>query len=69
MYTDYILKTPQDEGMILFLENNIRGGKSSIMVDRYVKSDDNEKIVDIDAKNLYGLPMSQPQTIDEKQLK
>ena len=45
--------------MILLLENNIRGGISSVMGDRYVKSDDNKKILYIDANNLYGLAMSQ----------
>ena len=29
--------------MILLLENNIRGGISSVMGDRYIKSDDNKK--------------------------
>ena len=45
--------------MILLLENNIRGGISGIMGDRYVKSDDNKKILYIDANNLYGLAMSE----------
>ena len=41
--------------MILLLENNIRGGISSVMGDRYVKSDENKKILYIDANNLYGM--------------
>ena len=45
--------------MILLLENNIRGGISSVMGNRYVKSDENKKILYIDANNLYGLAMSQ----------
>ena len=40
--------------MILLLENNIRGGISSVMGDRYVKPDANKKILYKDAKNLYG---------------
>ena len=35
------------------------------MGDRYVKSDENKKIINIDANNLYGHSMSQPQPIDE----
>ena len=45
--------------MILLLENNIRGGISSVMGDRYVKSDENKKKLYIDANNLYGWAMSQ----------
>ena len=44
--------------MILLLENNIRGGISSVMGDRYVNSDKNKKIEYIDAINLYGWTMS-----------
>ena len=40
--------------MILLLENNIRGGISSIMGDRYLESDENKKILYKDANNLYG---------------
>ena len=45
--------------MILLLENNFRGGIASVMGDRYVKSDENKKILYIDANNLYGWVMSQ----------
>ena len=41
--------------MFLFLENNIKGGIRSVMGDRYVKSDKNKKILNIGAKNPYGL--------------
>ena len=41
-YTDINLQTLQDKDLILLLENNIRGGISSIMGDRYVKSDENK---------------------------
>ena len=64
-YTGINLQTLQDKDMILLLENNIRGGISSIMSNRYVKSDDNKKILYIDANNLYGHSMSQPLPYDE----
>ena len=51
--------------MILLLENNIRGGISSVMGDRYVISNDNKKILYIDATNLYGHSMIQPLPYDE----
>ena len=51
--------------MILLLENNNRGGISSVMGDRYVKSDENEKILYVDANKLYGHSMSQPLPYDE----
>ena len=51
--------------MILLLENNIRGGISSVMGDRYIKSDQNKNILYIDANNLYGHSMSEPLPYDE----
>ena len=45
--------------MILILEKNIRGGISSIMGDRYVKSDGHKKILYKHANNIYGYSMSQ----------
>ena len=59
------LQTIQDKGLNLTLENNIRGGISSVMGDRYVKSDENKKIIYIDSTNLYGYSMSQPLPYDE----
>ena len=53
--------------MILLLENNIRGGISSVMGDRYIKSDENKKILYVDANNLYGHSMSQVLPYDEIQ--
>ena len=53
-YTDIKLPTLQDKDLILTLENNIRGGISSIMGDRFVKLDENKKKLFIDASNLYG---------------
>ena len=44
---------------LLLLENNIRGGISSVMGDLYIKSDENTKLIYIDANNLYGWAMSQ----------
>ena len=44
-YTEINLQTLQDKHMILLLENNIRGGISSVMGDRYVKSDENGKVM------------------------
>ena len=64
-YTEINLQTLQDKDMILLLENNIRGGISSVMGDRYIKSDDNKKILYIDANNLYGHSMSEPLPYDE----
>ena len=59
-YRGINLQTLQDKDKILLLENNIRGGISSVMGDRYIKSDDNKKILYIDANNLYGHSMSEP---------
>ena len=64
-YTNIKLQTLQDKDMILLIENNIRGGISSVMGDRYVKSDENKKILYIDATNLYGHSMSQMLLYDE----
>ena len=59
-YTDINLQTLQDKDMIWSLENNIRGRISSVMGDRYIKSNENKKILYIDADNSYGHSMSQP---------
>ena len=64
-YTGINLQTLQDNDMILLLENNKRRGISSVMGDRYVRSDENKKIIDMDATNLYGLSMFQPLPYDE----
>ena len=57
-YTHIKLQTLQDKDIILLLEKNIRRGISSAMGERYVKSDDNKKLLYIDANNLYGHSMS-----------
>ena len=54
------LQTLQDKDLISTLGNNIRGGISSVMGDRYVKSDEIKKIWYMDATNLYGHSMIQP---------
>ena len=64
-YTGINLQTLQDKDMILLLENNIRGGISSVMGDRYVTSDENGKVLYFDANNLYGHSMSEPLPYDE----
>ena len=64
-YTGINLQTLQDEDMILLLENIIRGGITYVMGVRYVRSDENKKILYIDTNNLYGHSMSQPLAYDE----
>ena len=64
-YTDIKLQTLQDKDLILLKENNIRGGISSLMGDRYVKSDEIKKILYMDATNFYGHSMSQFLPYDE----
>ena len=53
-YTIFKLQTLQDKDLILLLESKIRGTINSVMGDRYVVSDDNKKILYIDAINPYG---------------
>ena len=49
----------KDKDVLLLLENNIRGGISSVMGPRYIESDTNTKLLYIDANNLYGWAISQ----------
>ena len=58
-FTDIIIQTLQDKQMILLIENKKRGDVSSVMSNRYVISDENKKILYIDANNLYGWDMSE----------
>ena len=44
-YTGINLRTLQDKDLILKLENNIRGGISSVMGDRYIKSSEKKSII------------------------
>ena len=62
-YTGKDLQILQDKDMILLLEYFIGGGISSVMGDRYVKSDE-KKILYVDANNLYGHSMSEPLPYD-----
>ena len=64
-YTGISLQNIQSKHMILLKENNIRGGISSVMGDRYINSDENKKILFIDATSLYGHSMSQHLPYDE----
>ena len=59
------LQTLQEKHLISTLEDNIRDGISSVMGDRYAKSDENKKILYIDATNLIGHSISQPLPYDE----
>ena len=63
--TNIKLQTLQDKDLTLLKENNIRGGISSVMGDRYIKSDENNKVIYADATNLYGHSMSQFLPYDE----
>ena len=49
----------KDKDLLLLLENNIRGGISSVIGSPYIESDENTKFLYIDANNLYGWAMSQ----------
>ena len=49
----------KDKELLLLLENNIRRGISSVMGPRYIESDENTKLLNIDANNVYGWAMSQ----------
>ena len=64
-YTAINLQTLQDKDWILTFENIIRVGISSIMGDRYVEPDENNKRFYIDATKLYEHLMSQPLPSDE----
>ena len=64
-YTGINLRTLQDKKLNLTLENNIRGGISSVMRDGNVKSDENKKLLYADANTLYGHSMKQPLPYDE----
>ena len=49
----------KDKQLLLLLERNIRGGISSVMGPRYIESNENTKLLYIDANNLYGWAVSQ----------
>ena len=64
-HTNRKIETLQDKDMVVINENNFHGGIGSVMGDRDVKSDDTEKILYVDANNLYGWTMSQNLLYDE----
>ena len=51
-YTGINIQTLQDKDLIITSENNIRAGISSVMGDRYVKSDENKKLLSKDGTTL-----------------
>ena len=51
------------------MEHIFRGGLSSVMADRYLKSDDNKKIIYMDATNFYGHSMIQVLPFDEIEMR
>ena len=67
-YRGINLQTLQDNELILTLENIIRGGTSNVLADRYVKSDENKKILYMDATTLYGHSMIQLLLNDEVEM-
>ena len=64
-YTDNKLKTVQDKDMILLPYNSNRGGMSSVMGYRLIRSDETKKILYSDANKLYEHSMSQTLPYDE----
>ena len=60
-----LVKSFQDQDLLLKSENNIRGGISSVIGGCYVKSDENKKKLYKDATNLKGYSLSQPLLYDK----
>jgi hypothetical protein len=60
-FIDIELKLLPNIDNILFFEDCIRGGNSGIMGSRYSITDDNNELLYIDANNLYGWAMMEPQ--------
>ena len=58
-FTNIKLDFIKDKQLLLLLENNIRGGISSVMGPRYIESNETTNLLYIDANNLYGWAMSQ----------
>ena len=68
--TNFKLDFIKDKQLLSLLENNIRGAISSVMGPRYFESNENTKLLYIDANNLYGWAMSQyPHTGDFKKMR
>ena len=68
-YTGINLQTLQDKHLILTLKNNIRGGVSSVMGEKYVKSGESKQILYIDATNLNRHSTSQVLPYDEIEMR
>ena len=51
--------------MILLLENNLRGGISSVIGDRYVQPDKYKRILYVEPNNLCGWALSENIPYDE----
>ena len=49
----------KDKDLLLLLENNVRGGNSSVMRPRCIESDESTKFLYVYANTLYGWAMSQ----------
>ena len=64
-HTDFKLQTLQAKGLFLIFEIIIHGAISSVIRDRYIKSDETKKMLCIDANILYGPSISQHLLIDE----
>ena len=62
------LQTLQDKERMSLMEINIRRGISIVMEDRSKQSDENKKILSIDADNLYCWAMSQSLLYEEIKL-
>ena len=67
-FTAINLQALQDKDLMLTFEKNIRGGISSLMGDRYVKTNENKKIIYMDATNLNGHSMMHPLPYDESEM-
>ena len=59
------LQTLQDKGIILALENNLRGGLRSDMGDRFGKCNENKRVLYLDANNLYAWALSESLPYDK----
>ena len=64
-YTGINLQTFQEKNFILTLEKNIRGVIGSVLGDRYLKADENKKVIYMDATKIYGHSMIQHLPCDE----
>ncbi|WP_375703111.1 DNA polymerase, partial [Bartonella sp. CL34QHWL] len=60
-YTGINLELLTDTNILLTFEKAIRGGISGVMGTRHIKADESHKLLYIDANNLYGWAMMEPQ--------